>query len=92
MKPRSGRQITRRKNMLNFAFFCIKNFFCSFLPTEVWVDVFCYLWVTISRPELARMVDKIGNRWFGEQLQFYLHEWGKHTLAKLLFIQVNMEK
>ena len=31
------------------------------------------------------MVDKIGNRWFGEQLQFYLHEWGKHTLNPLYF-------
>ena len=40
---------------------------------------------------MAQIVDKIGNRWFGDQLQFYLHEWGKHTLGELYFThQVNI--
>ena len=40
---------------------------------------------------MGTIVPLIGNRWFCEQLQFYLHEWGKHTLGELYFThQVNI--
>ena len=51
------------------------------IPTEVWVDVFRYPWIT--RKELGRIVHRFRNRKFAEFLQFYLHDWGKQTLNKV---------
>ena len=48
------------------------------LPLEVWMDIFCFPW--ISREEFGKIVAKIGNFKFAEHAQFFLHEWGKHTL------------
>jgi len=59
-----------------------------YIPTEVWVDVFCFAFPLSSRPRLGRLVDRIGNYNFSEFLQFYLHEWGKHELGWLEFTKV----
>jgi len=58
------------------------NYWLSYLPLEVWVEVFCYPW--IRREELARIVHRFCNRKFTEYLQFYLHDWGRHGLKKHL--------
>ena len=57
------------------------KYWLSHLPLEVWVDVFCYPW--ISRRELGTIVDEFGNHTFAEYLQFYLHDWGKRMLSDL---------
>ena len=56
------------------------------LPLEVWMDIFCFPWIT--REQFGQLVDKIGNFKFGEHAQFYLHEWGRRTLGSLKFKQV----
>ena len=62
------------------------KYWVSHLPLEVWVDVFSYPW--ISREAMGRIVDKIGNYQFAEFLQFYLHDWSKHSLQHVRFHQV----
>ena len=52
-----------------------------YIPTEVWVDIFCYPW--INRKELGQLMDKLGNRYFADIFQYYLHERGKRILAEL---------
>ena len=64
------------------------KYWLSHLPLEVWVDVFCYSW--ISREELGRIVDRFGNRKFAEYLQFYLHDWGKHTLYMTRLVLIDL--
>ena len=49
------------------------------LPLEVWADILVFPW--INRQGMAQIVDKIGDREFGEKLQFRLHDMGKHTLG-----------
>ena len=56
------------------------------LPLEVWVDIFSHPWIT--RAEFGQLVDQIGNFKFAEHAQFYLHEWGRRTLGKVVFDQV----
>jgi len=55
-----------------------------YIPTEVWVDVLCYPW--ISRKQLGKIVDKFRNRYFAEILQYCLHERGKQSLG---YLQLN---
>ena len=52
------------------------------LPLEVWMDIFCFPWIT--RRDFGQIVDKIGNFKFAEHAQFYLHEWGKRTMGTLI--------
>ena len=56
------------------------------IPTEVWVDIFSYPW--IRRWKLGRIVDKIGNAYFTEILQYCLHERGKRKLKYVWLGQV----
>ena len=81
---------------------CISTFFSRFLtinlhknmkpalrliPLETWVEVFSFPW--IEREELGKIVDRFfRNRKFAEFLQFYLHDWGKHTLKHFYIQQV----
>ena len=57
-----------------------------YIPTEVWVDVFCYPW--IGRKKLGKIVDKLRNRKFAEILQYCLHERGRRMLNKLYLDKV----
>ena len=56
------------------------------IPTEVWVDVFSYPW--ISRKDLGQIVDKIGNSYIAEILQYCLHDRGKQTLGTMILYEV----
>ena len=56
------------------------------LPLEVWMDIFVFPWIT--REEFGQLVHKIGNFNFAEHAQFFLHEWGKRTLGKVVFDEV----
>ena len=51
-----------------------------YIPLETWVDVFVFPIPWIKRPFLGRMVARFRNRKFAEYLQFFLHDWCKHTL------------
>ena len=71
-----------------FRRFQTMKYWISHLPLEVWVDVFSF--PLMSREEMGRIVDKIGNFKFAEYLQFYLHDWGKQKLDRFKFDQVNL--